>query len=60
MLSAEPDIGCPYCNETISLVLDLSAGSQEYIEDCSVCCQPIIVRYDCDDGQLLGISVEQS
>ena len=32
---------CPYCGEWIETVLDLSAGSQKYIEDCQVCCQPI-------------------
>jgi len=35
------DITCPYCGEPISLLVDCSAGSQEYIEDCSVCCRPI-------------------
>ena len=37
------DIRCPYCGEVISLVLDASAGSQRYIEDCHVCCRPIAV-----------------
>lgn len=34
---------CPYCGEAISLLIDLSAGSQHYIEDCQVCCRPIEV-----------------
>jgi hypothetical protein len=40
----ETEVNCPYCWETIPLFLDLSAGSQTYVEDCSVCCQPIVVR----------------
>lgn len=32
---------CPYCAQGIEVVLDLSAGSQEYVEDCEVCCRPI-------------------
>jgi len=32
---------CPYCGELIAAVLDLSAGSACYIEDCHICCQPI-------------------
>jgi hypothetical protein len=36
---------CPYCGEQISMLLDLSAGGQAYIEDCEVCCQPIRLRY---------------
>ena len=50
MLDAQ-DIACPYCGETISLLLDASAGSQRYIEDCHVCCRPITVVLDVDaDG----------
>lgn len=33
---------CPYCGEEAEAVLDLSAGDQEYVEDCPVCCRPII------------------
>ncbi len=32
---------CPYCWETISMVLDPSEEESEYIEDCEVCCRPI-------------------
>jgi hypothetical protein len=45
------DITCPYCGETIALVVDDSAGDQCYVEDCQVCCRPITVtvRFD-EDG----------
>lgn len=43
------DIECPYCGEVISLLLDTSAGSQRYIEDCHVCCRPITVVLDVDE-----------
>ncbi|NQD94795.1 CPXCG motif-containing cysteine-rich protein [Pseudomonas sp. CrR25] len=33
---------CPYCGEPVEALLDLSAGDQHYIEDCPVCCRPII------------------
>ncbi|MWV17221.1 CPXCG motif-containing cysteine-rich protein [Pseudomonas sp. L-22-4S-12] len=33
---------CPYCGEEVEAVLDLSAGDQEYVEDCPVCCRPIV------------------
>ena len=36
---------CPYCWQAISMVLDPSLRSQEYIEDCEVCCKPILIRY---------------
>lgn len=37
----ETTIQCPYCGESIDILIDCSAGSQEYIEDCQVCCRPI-------------------
>lgn len=32
---------CPYCWETISMLLDSSVSKQTYVEDCEVCCNPI-------------------
>ncbi len=34
-------LGCPYCGESIDLVVDGSVQDQRYVEDCPVCCQPI-------------------
>lgn len=36
-------ITCPYCGEAIELLIDDSAGDQQYIEDCQVCCRPIAI-----------------
>ena len=36
-------ISCPYCGESIELIIDDSVEQQQYIEDCSVCCRPIEV-----------------
>jgi Cysteine-rich CPXCG len=57
MLETTADISCPYCGETITLVLDLSVESQTYIEDCSVCCQPMSVAYAAVDGELAHVDV---
>ncbi len=37
----EREIFCPYCNEAITVLVDASVDSQDYIEDCQVCCRPI-------------------
>ena len=44
-------VTCPYCWESIQLTVDISAGSQTYTEDCSVCCQPILVRLTVDEDE---------
>ena len=36
-------VQCPYCWEKVDLVIDCSVVEQEYVEDCSVCCQPMVI-----------------
>lgn len=49
----ETPIQCPYCGESISLLIDGSAAPQTYIEDCEVCCRPIEVYASIDaDGEV--------
>ena len=44
-------ISCPYCGESIGILIDASAGDQCYIEDCQVCCRPITLSVQVDaDG----------
>jgi hypothetical protein len=50
-------ITCPYCWEAIEIALDLSVESQEQVEDCSVCCRPIVIRYSAQEGALIGLDV---
>jgi transcription elongation factor Elf1 len=38
----ETYISCPYCGETINVLIDSTDTDQQYIEDCQVCCKPII------------------
>lgn len=38
------EIECPYCGESIEVVIDCSVGNQKYIEDCEVCCRPITLN----------------
>ena len=41
---------CDACGEEIVIPIDLSAGeSQEYTEDCPVCCRPNVIRVDVDE-----------
>ncbi len=41
MYSESQQIYCPYCGESIEVLIDTSVQAQQYIEDCSVCCRPI-------------------
>ena len=49
-------VDCPYCGEAFETNIDTSAGSQEYIEDCQICCRPITFRIEVDyDGDLITV-----
>jgi hypothetical protein len=52
---------CPYCGEPIDLEVDESGGrSQHYIEDCSVCCQPIEVRAEVGAAGRVSVSLRKA
>jgi hypothetical protein len=56
LIHHEP-ITCPYCWETIEIALDLSVEQQQYVEDCSVCCRPIVIAYRTEEGELASLEV---
>ncbi|MCX2983152.1 CPXCG motif-containing cysteine-rich protein [Halieaceae bacterium IMCC14734] len=50
---AEETVACPYCGEQIEVLIDAQEAGQNYIEDCQVCCRPIVfVVAACADGSL--------
>jgi hypothetical protein len=41
---------CDSCGEEIVVPIDVSAGSsQEYVEDCPVCCRPNVIHIEVDE-----------
>ena len=40
---SEYGLHCPYCDATITVLVDGSIESQTYVEDCEVCCRPIVL-----------------
>jgi len=40
-LLAQQTVNCPYCGESIEVLIDDEEAGQQYIEDCQVCCKPI-------------------
>lgn len=50
---------CPYCWETISMILDSSEEESEYIEDCEVCCRPIEIVFRFSQGELLSFKAKK-
>ena len=54
------NVQCPYCGETFETGVDTSGGNQEYVEDCYVCCRPIVFRIEVGaDGELTGLETQR-
>lgn len=47
---------CPYCWEQIEIVVDCSDMDQEYVEDCSVCCSPVIISVTVSDEDTVRVT----
>jgi len=56
----EQTISCPYCGESIDVLLDAEEVGQQYIEDCQVCCRPIVfvINMDVDGGLSVSVHAE--
>lgn len=53
-------LDCPYCGESFESSVDLSAGGQSYVEDCWVCCRPLVVQFSVGvDGSLQQLDVSR-
>lgn len=51
-------VKCPYCGEYTELSIDVSAEEQRYVEDCSVCCRPMMVEVHIDEDGVPLVTVE--
>lgn len=54
-------VRCPYCGEASEIALDPGGGaSQEYVEDCPVCCRPwtVYVTYTLDGAAQVSLAPE--
>jgi hypothetical protein len=61
VLDTEAEVACPYCGENVVIGLDAGGGrTQEYVEDCQVCCQPCRVRVRYDETGAAEVWVEET
>ena len=56
----EQFFNCPYCAQKISMLIDLSVSSQNYVEDCEICCRPIEVSYQVDGDDVVFFEANSS
>lgn len=51
------DIQCPFCGQSIEIVVDTSVAHQRLTMDCEVCCRPFEVVAKCEPGEILSLDV---
>ena len=54
-------VRCPYCGEAVEIGLDPGSGAtQDYVEDCQVCCRPwrVYVTYGPDGAAEVAVEAE--
>lgn len=49
---------CPYCWESISMLIDISQAKQSYIEDCEVCCNPIQLNISTENNEISSFEAQ--
>lgn len=56
-LSKTIDYDCPYCGEINQTIVDVPTVCPDLVEDCRVCCQPILIGVDVDEtGEVAAFS----
>ncbi len=53
----EQIVSCPYCGEAIEVLIDHQDAGDEYIEDCQVCCKPILFSVAADSMGNVSVTV---
>ncbi|MFD2917262.1 CPXCG motif-containing cysteine-rich protein [Psychroserpens luteus] len=49
---------CPYCWQSISMLIDVSQSQQRYIEDCEVCCNPIQLQINIENQEITSFEAQ--
>lgn len=57
-MEASESIQCPYCGQSMELMVDTSIPQQRFTTDCEVCCRPFEVFAECEPGEILGLDVQ--
>lgn len=40
------NLACPWCDAPLEIDVDLTAGDRCYVEDCQICCAPMVVTLE--------------
>ena len=52
----QAQIRCPHCGERIDIQVHIGSDDEDYVEDCSVCCRPIMLHISRDENGVPTVS----
>jgi hypothetical protein len=52
------EVFCPFCGQSMTVVIETSIRSQQFTTDCEVCCRPFRVTVECEAGEILSVDVQ--
>jgi hypothetical protein len=52
----QEQIHCPYCGEPTDVHVDIESEAADFVEDCTVCCRPILFHVERDETGTLTFS----
>lgn len=54
------ELQCPFCGEVSDITVDAAEGANSLIEDCTVCCHPIQLVVECEDGEVIAVAISRA
>lgn len=51
---------CPYCWQKVSILVDPQGCDDPFIEDCEVCCNPILFTVAIEDECVVSCDVQKA
>ncbi len=52
------EVQCPYCGQSMELMIDTTIAQQRFTTDCEVCCRPFEVFAECEPGEIISLEVQ--
>ena len=57
-MQSSANLTCPYCGQSFDVQLDTYPASQRFVTDCEICCRPMEVHVECEDGEILSLEAQ--
>jgi hypothetical protein len=54
----DQQIICPFCGQTFHIAVDTSQPSQRLGVDCEICCRPLEIIIECEDGEVVSLDAQ--